>query len=437
MRNLSLWISLRISLLVLLVLPLLLVLCTACGDSGDAVAPDAAIAEDAARVDSSVASDAALELDAATTADDAATIDDSGTATDAGIVGDDLGTTMLPTFEAVFSRRPDANGRDNNVEDRLIALIDAAIPGSRVRVAIYTFTRSGPADALVRAAMRGVDVRVVLDGDAGGIGSELGTLTDGLGATAVHVCDAPGSACIGSGIMHHKTFLFSALSDGSTNVVVQASHNLTTTQLTMHNNAVIIRGDAALFAAYERTWDDLSADVETPDYYRTDDGDLGTRVYFFPRATGGDTSVSILDNVTCDGTARIRVAMAFFTNARSEVADALAARAREGCNVVVVAGDAEIPLGATVASTLAAAGVTVVRYPDRGGGWSLHSKYLLIDSVYAGSPAHRRLVFTGSHNWTGPALRINDETQLRIENDAVFDAYLADWEHVRASAMRP
>ena len=41
--------------------------------------------------------------------------------------------------------------------------------------------------------------------------------------------------------MHHKTFLFSALEDGSRNVVMQASHNLTTTQLSLHNNAVIVR----------------------------------------------------------------------------------------------------------------------------------------------------------------------------------------------------
>ena len=237
--------------------------------------------------------------------------------------------------------------------------------------------------------------------------------------------------------MHHKTFLFSQLSDGSRNVVVQASHNLTTTQLTMHNNAVIIRGDDALFAAYERTWNDLFADAENPDYYRIDDGTFATRVYFFPRGTGGDTSVSILDNVTCDRTARIRVAMAFFTNARSEVADALARRAREGCDVRVVAGNAEIPLGSTVASTLTAAGVELTRYPERTGGWALHSKYMLIDSLYSGSTVHRRLVFTGSHNWTGPALTENDETQLRIEDDGVFTAFMADWDHVRASAPRP
>jgi phosphatidylserine/phosphatidylglycerophosphate/cardiolipin synthase-like enzyme len=116
-------------------------------------------------------------------------------------------------------------------------------------------------------------------------------------------------------------------------------------------------------------------------------------VYFSPR-TDGDTEVSILDNVQCDATSRIRVAMAFFTDARVAVAQRLAARRRDGCNVQVVVGDAD-------------------------------------------STTHRRLVFTGSHNWTGPALTINDETLLWVENDGVFDAYLADWPRVRTAAMRP
>jgi phosphatidylserine/phosphatidylglycerophosphate/cardiolipin synthase-like enzyme len=342
----------------------------------------------------------------------------------------------FPTYETVFSRRPATNGRDTTVEDRLVQLIDAAVPGSRIRGALYTFTRTGPADALGRAAARGVDVKIILDGGADGAGSEVGTLRTGLGTGNVRLCDSPGTACVGSGIMHHKTFLFSALADGSTNVVAQASHNLTANQLQMHNNAIIVRGDATLFAAYERTWNDLFADVEIPDYYRLTDGDLATRVYFFPRPGGGDTTVSILDNVACDGTARIRVAMAFFTDARLEVAQALARRAREGCDVQVIAGNAEIPLGGSVETTLTGAGVRLFKYPDRSG-WGLHSKYMIIDANYAGSAAHRRLVFTGSHNWTGPALSINDETMLRVEDNGVFDAYLADWNHVRVESARP
>jgi len=340
------------------------------------------------------------------------------------------------SFETVFSRRPDGNGRDTTIEDRIIALIEAARPGSRIRVALYTFTRNSAADALIAAAGRGVDVRVILDGGADGLGSEVRNLTSGLGASRVHLCDAPGRACIGTGIMHHKTFLFSALLDGSTNVLMQASHNLTTRQLKEHNNAVIIRGDAALFAAYEGTWNDLWADVENANYYHVEDGDLRTRAYFFPRSSGPDTAVSILDNVRCDASARIRVAMAFFTNARRAVAQALASRAREGCDVRAVVGDSSIPIGSSVRSNLTAGGVVLTPYPTRSG-WDLHSKYLLIDAPYAGSTAHRRLVFTGSHNWTGAALRSNDETLLRVEDDAVFSDYLADWRRVRASALRP
>jgi phosphatidylserine/phosphatidylglycerophosphate/cardiolipin synthase-like enzyme len=357
----------------------------------------------------------------------------------------DAGSTPRPTppiFEVLFSRRPASGASDTTIESRLIQLIDAAVPGSRIRVAIFTFTRRGPADALIRAQARGVDVRIVLDGGAGdGRGSEVGHLRTGLGTARVRLCDAPGTSCVGSGIMHHKTFLFSELGDGSRNVVVQASHNLSTNQLTMHNNAVIVRGDAALFAAYERTWNDLWADDEIANYYRTDDGDTATRVYFFPRVSG-DTMVSVLDNVRCDRTSRIRVAMAFFTNARIDVARALAARARDGCSVRVVAGDEEIPVGSNIASTIRAGGGRLTRYPtterpEGVEGWGLHSKYILIDAPYAGSSGHRRLVFTGSHNWTGPALHQNDETLLRIENDAVFDAFMTDWQHVRASADLP
>jgi phosphatidylserine/phosphatidylglycerophosphate/cardiolipin synthase-like enzyme len=399
------------------------------------------------------------EPDAGTPAQDAGSIADDagvtpeeagGTPSDAGTVtpppdaGADAGMSSTPdagppTYAALFSTRSSTNAADATIESFLVSLIDQALPGSTIRIALFTFTRAGPSSALVRAHNRGVDVKVVLDGDnVNSPFSELSVLRTGLGTSRVHVCDAPGTACVGSGIMHHKTFLFSALADGSRNVVVQASHNLTTGQTTMHNNAVVIRGDAALYAAYLRTWNDLVADVEIPDYYRVDDGSLGSnRVYFFPRPTGGDTSVSILNNITCDSTARVRVAMAFFTDARVEVAQALAARKAEGCDVRVVAGDDEIPLGSSVASTLTAVGVELTRYPARSGSWGLHSKYLLIDAKYAGSTAHRRLVFTGSHNWTGPALTINDETLLRVEDDGVFTGFLADWAHVRASAVRP
>lgn len=408
------------------------------GDGGVDPARDGALAEDAS-----------LALDAQLGGDGAAPIElDGGGSIDLDAGDPDGGPPPLevdggpprpplPPLSAVFSRRPADDAPDTAVEDAIVSLIDRAVPGSIVRIAVYTFTRDRVTDALVAAHARGVDVRVVLDGGSDtGAGVEAPRLIAGLGADRVHLCDAPGTACVGSGIMHDKISLFSELDDGSRDVVVQASHNFTNNQLHLHNNAVIIAGDAALFAAYLETWDDLDADAEIPNYYRIADGDLATRAYFFPR-TDGDTVVSILGNVECDGTSRIRVAMAFFTDARDEVARALAARRADGCSVEVVVGDDEIPVGDRVATILRDGGVRVVRYPARTAGWGLHSKYLLIDSPYAGSAGHRRLVFTGSHNWTGPALTINDEALLRVEDGAIFDAFMADWAHIAASAVRP
>jgi len=60
----------------------------------------------------------------------------------------------------------------------------------------------------------------------------------------------------------------------------------------------------------------------------------------------------------------------------------------------------------------------------------VHDKVLLISGKYAGST--RKLVWTGSHNWTGNALRYNDEAMLRIDEGAVFNAYLNQWNKIWA-----
>lgn len=342
-----------------------------------------------------------------------------------------------PRFQPVFSVRPADDGIDPAIEDAVVALIRRALPRSRVRIAVFTFTRMTVAQALIDAHNRGVDVRVVVDGGADDPPeSAVPALVRALGRARVTVCGAPGTACLGTGIMHHKTALFSALDDGSRSVVVQSSHNYTGAQRRRHNNALIIRGDARLFSAYERVFEHQRRDIVRRGYYHTADGSLGTRAYFFPR-DAGDTAVSALNNVDCRGGGRIRVAMAFFTNARLAVADALLRRHREGCDVQVVVGDAHIRIGPRVRDLLRDGGVPLSLYRESAGGWALHSKYMLIDARYAGSRTNRRLVFTGSHNWTGGALRENDETMLRVENDAVFEAYLADWGRVRAGAGRP
>lgn len=331
---------------------------------------------------------------------------------------------------ARFSVPGPAGEPDDALELALAELFDQAVPGSTVHASLFHLTRANMTEVFIAAADRGVDVRFILDDDNkaadGDYNAATRALLDRLG-DAVTICD---DACIGTNINHNKFFLFSELADGSRHVVVQSSANLTSTQRRKHNNTVIIRNDEALYAAYLAYWNDQRAQQKDADYYYVANGDLGTKLYAYPRASG-DTVVSVLGNVTCTADSEIHVAMSLFSNARADVAETLADLADAGCAVHVVLNneDAADPPGTAVVAALRGA-VDLRFYPLGDAG--VHSKYLLIDSRYAGSAAPRRLVWTGSHNYTGNALRNNDETLLRIEDDAIYAAFLADWTEIAA-----
>ncbi|HEY4220703.1 MAG TPA: phospholipase D-like domain-containing protein, partial [Myxococcota bacterium] len=296
---------------------------------------------------------------------------------------------------------------------------------------------------LVDAQTRGVDVRVVLDRT-----NKLPTPTaaytvlhNGLTSGHLTICSANGhGSCIGNGINHNKFYLFSQLSDGSTDVVVQSSANLTTSQMKQHNNMIVSRGDHALYSGYLDYWNDLKAQHKNLNYYRTIVGDYRTRTYAFPRASG-DTIISILNNVHCHaGASTLLVNMAFFADNRIDVAHKLVEKHNQGCSVKANLrddGTASAP-GASVLHTLKHGGVSVRLFaPDADHDqFTIHSKILLVDSAYEGASgvSHRKLVFMGSHNYTDGALQHNDETLMRIDDPGIFAAYLANWNTIRSLA---
>ncbi|MDB4946640.1 MAG: hypothetical protein JWP97_6174 [Labilithrix sp.] len=332
-------------------------------------------------------------------------------------------------IEVVFNdptRAPENRAIEKSLEE-LIALAPA---GSSIRLSMYGFTRHSPAKALVKAHERGVDVKLVLDGQNAG-NSAVTYLKAHLPDANITLCKRGRGSCIGNGINHNKFVIFSALADGSKHVVWQASQNLTRHQLDVHNNAVIVRGDTTLYAGYASYFGDLERHKENLDYYDVVDGSRA-RAYFFPRAAG-DTVLGILDNVRCQkNKSTIRVAMAFFVDGRLSVAKKLGALKRAGCSVEVLLNADDAHEGSAVVATLAKAKVNVREYDKKRGAAGIHSKYLLIDSKYDGAKVeHRRLVFTGSHNYTASALRNNDETLLRVDDRATFDAFSADYANIR------
>ena len=356
--------------------------------------------------------------------------DDPGSGDEPGKADDPDASTPEPPppFEAAFTTRTDGT-KDPALEDKLIELLELAAPGSQVRVSLFHITRTRMADAFVAAAERGVDVEIVLDDDnrdaEGDFNGAVTRLLDGLGSR-VSFCE---TACIGDNINHNKMFLFSELSDGSRDVVVQSSANLTNSQMRLHNNTVVVRDDAALYGGYLEYWTDQQAERADPDYYRKADGDLSTRLYMFPRNDGGDTILSILGNVVCAPGSEIHLAMSLFTEARIEIARELGRKQAQGCAVHAVVNETA---PAAVKDALAEGGVDLIVYPTEAGVRGVHSKYLLVRSLYFGSEEPVSIVWTGSHNYTGNALRRNDETLLKIVDDGVYQAFRADWERIAA-----
>lgn len=354
---------------------------------------------------------------------------------DAEGAGEDAGQEPAPPPQKeVFFNIPSAAGdEDLLLEETIKELLAKAPPGSDVLASYYTWTRVDVAEAFADAADRGVHVQIIVGNTNVDEGcsdwSAIATLKERLGAQNLTVCREceESGGCIGDGINHNKFILFSALEDGSRDVVVQSSANLTKVQRKLFNNMVVIRDDPELYQGYKNYWLDLRAQQPDLGYYSTATGSTGTKAYFFPRDKG-DTIFNILGNIDCSGGGDIRVAMAYFTPGRVNVAEQLAAKAQQGCQVQVLIGALDGSDTATAAQAVRQGGAEALVYTQTNGV-SIHSKYLLIDANYL--DAHHRVVWTGSHNYTQPALRRHDETLLKIEDDAVYEAYLQNWTMMR------
>lgn len=349
----------------------------------------------------------------------------------------------------------------SRVRDHIMDLIGRAPAGSSIDVVMYTFTENPVTDALGAAHDRGVNVKVILDHTSVTMtGGEYSRLVTRLGSDRsqrswVYACPA-GRGCIGTrqlpndsdgAINHNKFFLFSS-TGGASKVVVQTSANMTNTQRTdLFNNAVTLV-DSGLYDIYQAYFADLlkygTSASGLSHYYLTPTSATGPyKAYFFPRreASGAaynddastDTIKLILDNVSCTGGTQVRMAANLFT--RKEVASKLVSLKNAGCAVTLAHDGNPGSMGATVESILYGKLTKRVQcYETRDGGLprvGLHSKYLLIDGTYNGSTG-RKLVFTGSHNYTYPALRANDETLLKIENATLYAQYKADHDHLMA-----
>lgn len=355
-------------------------------------------------------------------------------------------------FEAHFTY-PEPDRPDTSIEEELVELIEATPEGEKIRAAFYTFSRENVADALILASRRGVDVAVVLGNtnvfDDGDRWTAVDRLAEGLGEDLT-ICnewepaeqDRPTGGCMGDNIHHNKFAIFSALDDGSEHVVAQTSSNITNAQHEQFNNMVVVRDDAGLYEAFTTYWQDLHADETNLSYDRFERGDASTAAFFFPRAHG-DPVMDALEQVDCSRETSIYLAVAFFTDNRTRVAEQLRDMDQQGCRVHAITRERDrvgAP-GDEVIDTLSAGDIELGIFPedaDETYEVQLHSKYLAIGDIGTGDQVEP-VVWTGSHNYTRYALRNNDEVLLKVRDAGLFAAFQDDWYRLqdRADVLHP
>lgn len=385
--------------------------------------------------------------------------------------------------EAVFTAPTGTDAQQRAIVNRITALVDGAAAGSRIRAAFFYADDPALPAALVAARNRGVSVQAIFDSrmadpaESAGIRAVWSQLVSGLGTDRsapswVMACPT-GRGCVGTlrlgsvaAINHNKFVLFSS-TGGTSNVVVQTSANLHNGRdgTRGYNNALVLTGHNAVFSAYEGYFADMAALRANNNYYDTGRPAVtegNAKIHFFPRASaaanqyrdpGEDTMYTVLDHVDCFGNTTvgtsdnhrtiIRVNQHIFS--RPYLATKLVALDAAGCYVEVVEnyapdGDpatvslAEESLRTLLARTSSAYNGVLVRYYCGADPVWTHSKYLMVEGKYYGV-ADRRILWTGSANWSTNSLRQSDETVLQLEDAAVFAQYLTDFRAARDSAF--
>ncbi|MGI5176078.1 phospholipase D-like domain-containing protein [Dactylosporangium sp. CA-152071] len=382
---------------------------------------------------------------------------------------------------------PNKNGpqftqyQTTGLRDEIDTLVQASVAGSTLYASLYTFTDQAITDHLLAAHARGVKVRLLIeactDGDPAvcNQSAQVDSLVSGLPAWSSSATGSWAKRCFascaggGTGINHNKFWVFSALSDGRTDVTLIGSNNPTNPQQQMYQNLVEVSGNAALATAYRDYVNRKLAVTGSSKVYETGHVDAGPfRLWYSPRnspSTAEDTTITnsfnpqstrhdifaaAIDDVQCSTTSTddvIRLAMWGFRDARPEVIDALGDKADAGCTVEVATGEHQ-----DMIDDLAARGIGV--YSMNPGGCrqsffavgsavnaecsdgSIHSKYLVVQGVSRKDNQTHRYVYTGSQNLTNGALKKNDETFMRIDDTTVYNGFVADFAAIKEAAVK-
>lgn len=358
--------------------------------------------------------------------------------------------TYSPRNGTVFNNPKGTKAQQLAIITQIDRALDAAPPGSTVRMAQYLFDIDSVADKMIAAYRRGVHMQVLVDRGEKRVQilrvrKVLGTNKSKLSfvATCRHSCMADTSS-----VMHAKFYLFSRSGNANLVSMISSANPYTGNTFKSWNDIHTVVGDKNIYDSLVKYFVDMLKDQNTPDYYRTTTSG-NEKLYLYPRAVhAGINTVAILDvlnHVRCTGVARgfgyrgrtvIRVAMWGWSGARLDVAKRLWTLHNQGCSVTVIYNSGRTSRSVTAAllrrSRYGMMGVYDSWVDKNHNGVAeiyMHLKMVTINGVWFGHP-NTKVTYTGSQNFTGVAIRANNDLLLRIIDPATHDAYARNFDFI-------
>lgn len=337
--------------------------------------------------------------------------------------------------------------------------INAAPPRSTIHMAMYLLNVSSTADALIAAHRRRVNVRVLIDD--GERRADITRVRRVLGTRKVPV-NRPGSfvATCSRGCMsankstqHAKFYLFSKSGNSSYVSLISSANPYRGNSLISWNNQHTIVGDLTVYRSLIRYFYDMLPDRSRANYapYRVTSG--RNTLFFFPqRSTAARPEwLRALNGVSCTGMARgygirgrtrIRVAQWGWTTGRVDIANKLRSLHARGCNVEVILNKGRTNKSVFQALLRPTARGKVKVYDawydgnkDGIASHYNHHKVMTIDGKWFGRS--RRIVYTGSQNWSIQAFTDNNDLIYRIDDSyRAHKAYMVNLNLMRDRAGR-
>ena len=267
------------------------------------------------------------------------------------------------------------------------------------------------------------------------------------GADGSYVKRCTPSCRSGVGNMHMKMYLFSQTGNAHDVVMVSSSNINRGGAKLGWNDMYIMRGRPVSYAHYVEQHLAMTRGTRAPTKaVHFTDGPYTTR--FFPIRGAGirkDPVLHDLRRVKCHskalGPTQLHISMFYWKGRRGNyIADKLLAMAHQGCQISIVYGapSRQIAERLRVAATNHVINLYDSRWDFNEDGWNevrTHSKFVLVRGSYAGKDK-AWVVMTGSPNWVAGSLSKGDESTLNIQLKSAYDAYLANWNRIRANSRK-